>query len=209
MPHTEKRTRIVSTFKPATSQGKGSNDPISLSTDGSIVVNMAKLATPRNVYDADVAWAEQRAHDYVSLFFGKDNIDEPAKLRTRLEIKYGREAFIGHFWPNSSEFRATLKSGHSNPTPPEPKSRRVAEKDHSEWANFDFGAKLGSLVSLDFFLLPPSAAVRLIRGGGSSSLEMTPVLRVNLSISDLLSLYESCAPIVDKITAEEATNHGN
>ena len=114
--------------------------------DGSIVLNTAKLKPPRNVYDADVAWVVRRRPEFVSLFFAKENLNSPT-FRTRVEIKYPIEAFYQHIWKNTREFHDVLMKdkdlGGASHSSAKDLMARDAERDHSEWSNFEIIARSG------------------------------------------------------------------
>src|SRR4051794_39064015 len=84
------------------------SDPVTVGPDRTINVDVGRLPTPPNVYDADFAWVEHVA-GRVSFLFAKRNRDEPEKLRSRLEIRYPPENVAGHFWRNSRDFHDRVR----------------------------------------------------------------------------------------------------
>lgn len=181
----------------------GIDDPITLGADGSILVNTGKLQPPEKVYDADVAWLK-RGRGYVSLFFGKQNPDAPDRLRTRLEVKYAPEAFVRHLWRNSREFHETtreiLKTWPEDPLlVPIDGSSMAADRDHSEWANFDYMARSGSHGTIDFFLLPAGGIAKFVHGQGSAGLVMRPVVQVLLTVHELLRFLDAADALVNDV----------
>ncbi len=181
-------------------------DPISVGSDGSIQISTAKLAAPQNVYDADYAWV-QRRQGAVSLFFGKSSIDDSGKLRTRLELRYPREAFLNHLWKNSRNFHQKLREFLGQC--PTDRSRdsinpagMKADRDHSDWVNVDYIAHSGTQACLDFFNLSPPGVARLLNKQGSTSLVLAPVVRVQTTAAELCRLLDSCGVIADEIQAE-------
>jgi len=184
--------------------GQGvSEDPITLGADGSILINLTRLPAPDKIYDADLSWV-RRGRGYVSFFFGKENVDDPSKLRTRLEVKYAPEAFVRHFWRNSREFhekmRTQLQSWPQDPSLEVVDGARMpAEKDHSEWANFDYMARSGTHGTIDFFLLPAPGVARFIQGQGSSGLTLVPVVRVMMTVHELSRLLDLVDGMVDEV----------
>lgn len=180
-----------------------SDDPITLGADGSILIHMSRLPAPDKVYDADVAWVRRRG-GYISFFFGKQNLEDPKKLRTRLEVKYAPEALVRHFWRNSREFhakmRTLLESWPSDPLlAPLDGTQLTAEKDHSEVANFDYMARSGSHGTIDFFLLPAPGVARFVQGQGSSGLTLVPVVRVYMTVHELSRLLDSVDAMIGEV----------
>lgn len=178
-------------------------DPVTVGLDRTINVDMTKLPTPPNVYDADYAWIEHRPGT-VSLFFGKRNRDEADQLRTRLELRYPPENLVGHFWGNSRQFHEKLREFAGKWPKDEERSgvnptRMRAVKEHSEWANFDAMAHAGTEASIDFYLMPPSGIARFARGQGSAGLKFAPIVRVQLTIFELLRLLDETANVVKQI----------
>lgn len=169
-----------------------------------ILIDSSKLATPRNVYDADVSWVEHRPGASVSLFFGKLNRDKPEHLKSRIELRYPPEDFVRHFWGNSRDFHAKLR-GVAERLPRDEWRDNVnpekwpAEKDHSEWVNFDYIAFAGTQAAMDLFNLAPGGVARYSRGQGTAGLELHAVVRIQLTIFELVRLLAACGPVVDMI----------
>jgi hypothetical protein len=139
------------------------------------------------------------------LFFAKENVSQPETFRTRVEIKYPIEPFVHHLWKNSRDFHAALLKDKSPVTPAPAVTelmRRDAEKDHSEWANFEIIARSGVHACLDFYLLSPSGIARLAMGGGSDWLEATGVLRVYTTTTELRHLFDEGEPIASELESE-------
>lgn len=179
-----------------------SDDPVRVGIDKSIIIDMSKLQTPANVYDADVAWIEHQPGD-VRLFFGKLQRDRPTELRSRLEVRYPPENLLGHFWKNSREFHERVRAfvnlwpatSRLAPTP----SAMKTEKEHSEWANFESMAHAGTEAVLDFYSLPPTGLAMFNRGQGSQGLRLMPIVRVQMTTFELLRLLEDMTSIVTTI----------
>jgi len=180
------------------------DDPVGIGPDRTITIDMAKLPPPSNAYDADFAWIEHKPGD-VRLFFAKRNRDDPKRLRTRLELRYPPESLLGHFWRNSREFHERMKAftqqwpqagGERDKFQPE---QMPADKEHSEWSNFEMMAHAGTEALIDFYTLPVSGIAMFVKGQGSSGLKMTPIVRVQLSVFELNRLLDSMEPIVDEI----------
>ena len=174
--------------------------------DRSISVNLSKLDSPQHEYDADVAWVEHKPGD-VRILFGKKNRDNKGSLKTRVEIRYPVEAFVRHFWGNSRDFHGRLRrfvekwqiGAVEDAQKP---SEMTAERDHSEWANFDYMSHSGTEASVDFFHLPPSGLARFVRNQeDTSGLEIAAVLRVHLTVHDLLRLLDNCQAVAADIEA--------
>jgi len=181
-----------------------STDPITIGLDKSIRIDLSKLPTPGGVYDADVAWVEHSV-GRVSILFAKLSRNTKDTLRTRLEIRYPPEDFLRAFWGNSREFHKRLTT-YCKAWPSDDARDKLhpesfkAEKDHSEWVNFDSMAHAGTEASVDFFLLPAADIARFAQGQGSSGLILTPVVRVNMSAFELLRLLDSAQDVADTIT---------
>jgi hypothetical protein len=104
-----------------------SPQPITVGLDKSISINYAAIDPPRNVYDADYAWAE-RKEGTVSLFFGKQDRNDPSLLRTRLEIRYPDASFLAHLWKTTDgPFREKM-NGFLKKLPPT-RSRAAAKPE--------------------------------------------------------------------------------
>jgi hypothetical protein len=177
-------------------------DPVSVAADGSLQINLQEVAAPKKTYDADFAWPQVRL-GVVSVFFGKCDLNEDRRLRTRLELRYPLESFVAHFWNNSRTFHAGLRRSCENlpgwqergTIKPETWS---ADADHSEWVNFDYVARTGSQGVLDFFYLSPQAVVRFKRGQGTKDLTLQPVVRVNTTTLEILNLLDSSEAIANQ-----------
>jgi len=202
MPPTQKIGRGLARIDQRPSGGS-LDDPITIEDGKTIRIDYAKLETPGNVYDADYAWITHRAGS-TSLFFGKLNHDSPGSLRTRLEVRYPIEAFLRHFWANSRTFHQKLKEFAADwPIDPEraatdPRGFK-AEKEHSEWANFEYVAHSGSEAGIDFFRLPPAGIAQFAKGQGTSGLKCSSVVRVHLTSFELLQLLDQVDAAADAV----------
>lgn len=179
------------------------DDPVTIGANGSILINTSKLGAPDNIYDADYSWLSVR-HGAVSLWFAKENVEAPDRLRSRLELRYPAEGFVRHFWDNSREFHAKLEEALKLfPTPPQLAEVDVtslpADRDASMWVNFDYLARAGTEAALDFFHLPPSGIARFAQGQGSAGLILTAKVRVLTTIHELSRLLHSAGTIVDDV----------
>jgi hypothetical protein len=180
-------------------------DPLSFDSDGNLRIDATRLAPPSSVYDADLLWAEER-HGAVSLFFAKEHLSGK-RLRTRVEIRYPYEPFAFHLWENASDFHARLRGFRSKfpqggeLASPESLTAREADREHSDWANFDILSHHGTLACLDFFRLPPAGLAQFARGGGSAGLVLEPILRIHTTAAELCRLLDLCEPIAGRIEA--------
>ena len=180
-------------------------DPITVGLDKNINIDLTKVAAPANIYDADVAWVTHQPGQ-VSLFFGKRDLNGKNRLRTRLELRYPAENLVHHFWNNSRDFHERLRAfvslwPDSANTAPRLADAWQAEKDHSEWVNFEAIAHAGTEATLDFYSIPAVGIARFRRGDGSASLTIVPVVRVNLTVFELLRLMDAIKPVVKDIEA--------
>lgn len=178
-------------------------DPVSLGPDRSITIDMAKLPTPTQVYDADYAWIEHRPGD-LRMFFAKQSRNDSATLRTRLELRYPPENLVFQLWHNSREFHAKMRAfadkWPQDRTRDEVSPERMpAAKEHSEWANFEAMAHAGTEASIDFYTVPASGIARFIAGQGSAGLKMVPIVRIQMTIFELTRLLDSMEPVVAEI----------
>lgn len=168
----------------------------------SISIDMSKLGPPQRTYDADLASLEHREGD-IRLFFGKLKLPERNTLATRVEIRYPIESFYNHLWHNSRDFHKGLRSRATGLISRALDQRELhtlrADKDHSEWANFDFMGYSGTEAAIDFFHLPPTDIARFGRTGASTNIALEPILRVQMGVDQLLGLLESCAESVPEI----------
>jgi hypothetical protein len=180
-------------------------DPITIGPDRKINIDAMKLQTPSNVYDADFAWIVHRP-GAVSLFFAKRSIGEKNALRTRLELRYPPENLVHHLWQNSRDFHDRLRKFIAKWPKDEERDQQdpttwKAEKDHSEWANFETMVHAGTEASLDFYLLPPWGLAQFSKGRGSSQLRVVPIVRVQMTVFELGRLLDSAAEVVTNIEA--------
>jgi hypothetical protein len=179
-------------------------DPITVGPNKTINVDLAKLTAPSNVYDADFAWVEHRPGAAVSLFFGKASRDDDNELRTRLELRYPPETFVNHFWRNSREFHERVRA-FVGPWPKDTDrdaidpTRWTAAKDHSEWVGFEAMAHSGTEATLDFYLLPALGIARFQRNQGSGGLRVVPVVRIHMTVFELLRLLDGARSVVEAI----------
>ena len=183
-------------------QDAASGDPITIGPSNSINIDLNKLRPPDRIYDADQAWVKH-SPTRVSLLFGKRGIDQPSRFRTRLEIRYPPEDVVRHLWKNSRRFHNNLKE-FVNRWPSYPvdaflETDSHADQDHSEWANFDYMAFVGSGGAIDFYHLPPSGIARFAQGQGSSWLSVVPVVRVMLTAFELTRFLDRIGRIIPEI----------
>lgn len=179
-------------------------DPISVGLDKTISIDLSKVAAPANIYDADIAWVTHQP-GLVSLFFGKRDLNEKGRLRTRLELRYPAENLVHHFWNNSRDFHEKVRAfvglwpTAATQAPQPSVGDWKAEKDHSEWVNFEAMAHAGSEATLDFYSIPAFGIAKYRGGGGTASLKIIPIVRVNLTVFELLRLMDAVAPVIRAI----------
>jgi hypothetical protein len=194
--------RAIAKIEKQPSGGNLTDDPITIGLDKSINIDMSKLPPPQSVYDADFAWVEHRP-GAVSLMFAKQSRDELTPLRTRLEVRYPPESLVRSFWGNSRKFHEGLSvfvaKWPADTTSAIDPSKSKAGKEHSEWANFESMAHAGTEASIDFYRMPPSGIAQFARGLGSAGLKCTAVVRVQLTVFELLRLLERTGDVVKRI----------
>jgi hypothetical protein len=179
-----------------------SEDPVVVALDNSIKINLAKLTAPANVYDADIAWIKHRT-GVLSLFFAKNNLSTKDTFRTRLEVRFPPENLV-QFWENSKDFAAKLYE-YVKKWPEDIERRQInpaqwlADKDHSEWANFGTMAHSGSEAAFDFYTLSPTGIAKYIMGQGTSQLNVQSVVRIQMTVFELSFLLENVAETVSQI----------
>ena len=125
-------------------------------------------------------------------------------MRTRVEIRYPIEAFYCHFWQNSRGFHERVRTFARQRQLSEPREQHnlcdlEADRDHSEWANFDYMAHSGTEAVIDFFHLPPAELARFTQTGDASGLDLEAILRIQLDVSQLLGLLDSCSEAISEI----------
>lgn len=179
------------------------NSPLNIGADGGISIDFARIKAPDRIYDADVSWIV-RGNGFVSMFFAKRSVDDPATLESRVELKYAPEAFVNHLWGNSREFHGALKE-HLTTWPTDPnlvavdgRTLRFVGKSHSEWVNFDIIARAGSHGTIDFYYLPPFGVSQLMRRHSVSQLAVVPVVRVMLTIHEIDRLLDAAAAVAEE-----------
>lgn len=171
--------------------------------DRSISIDISKLGPPQRTYDADLASLEHHESD-VRLFFGKLQLPGRKTLATRVEIRYPIEFFYRHLWQNSREFHERLHERapglHISRSPRQERLHELeADKDHSEWANFDFMGYSGTEAAIDFFHLPAPDLARFSKTGAANNIAFEPILRVQLGVEQLLALLDRCADAVPEV----------
>ena len=200
----KQRFRNLATRAGSITKAGVARDPISIDQGGSVRIDLEALAAPANVYDADFAWVQER-HGAISLFFAKQQVNASA-LRTRIEIRYAYEPFVDHLWKNSREFHERLKKYTTRFQKNETRdaldpAHMNADKEHSDWANFEVIAHSGTQASLDFFRLPTTGIARFVLSKSSSGLVVDPILRVNTTADELCRLLDMCDPIAERVKA--------
>lgn len=178
-------------------------DPITIGPNRTINIDLGKLTAPTNVYDADFAWLVHRP-GVVSLFFAKQTLSKGTDFRTRLELRYPPEGLVNHLWRNSRDFHARLREFVEKWPKDEARdgfdpTKWTAQRDHSEWVNFEVLAHAGTEATLDFYSLPPVGVARFTKGAGSAGLQVSPVVRVQTTVFELLRLLDSAADVVAAI----------
>src|SRR5258708_9798625 len=207
------RTReLVRVPSEGTASEEASDAAITVGLDKSIRINLARLKPPTNSYDADYAWVARR-NGAMSIFFGKADADNPDTLRTRVEVRYPFEAFVYHFWKSVQEgFRERMNKylasapADSERTALHPEQWK-ADRDHSDWANFDYVSHSGSQAAVDFFLLSPGGVALFVQGQGSSALSVRPILRVLMTTRELSLLLNACEPFPDELVSQLPLPH--
>ena len=177
---------------------------VGMGTRKVILINSSKLSSPPRMYDADVAWIEHQPGIPVSLFFGKVDRDQKERLKSRLQIKIPPEDFVRHFWRNSREFEKTVTTIRAalpadswrDAIAPE---RWTTKREHSEWANFDYMAVVGTQAAIDLYNVAVGGVARYSRGQGTAGLELHAIVRIQLTVFELTRLLRACAPVVGMI----------
>lgn len=179
------------------------DEAISVVSDNTLQINPNKLRNPSALYDADFAWFRERLGG-VSLFFGKEDLNAAGRLRTRLEVRFASAPFLWHFWKNARGFHERLrKYAEAHPADPardqlEPEKWQAA-KDHSEWVNLDYLAHTGDEACLDFYSLSARALAAFLTKQGTAGLEVTPIVRVQMTAQELCRLMDSCEKIIPSL----------
>ena len=178
-------------------------DPISIGPDRSVHIDMTKLSAPTNIYDADFAWIDHRVGS-LSVFFGKRSIGKKGQLRTRLEVRYPPENMVNHFCKNARSFSERL--GAYVALWPQDDTRQEltpekwkADRDHSEWANFEAMAHSGSEAVIDFYQLPTTGVAHFTKGHGSAGLMAIPIVRVQMTSFELTRLLSTAFRLAAQI----------
>jgi hypothetical protein len=178
-------------------------DPITVGLDRSINIDLSKLEAPTNLYDADIAWIKHEI-GRVSLFFAKRSVSTTGELRTRLELRYPPENLVHHFWRNSRDFHAGLRQFVERwpkdvQGPAVDANSIAAQRDHSEWVNFEAMSHAGTEATIDFYQLPPPGIARFAQGLGSSQLKIVPIVRVQMTTFELVHLLDAAATVVAEV----------
>jgi hypothetical protein len=160
-------------------------------TQNVITVDGSKLESPQKAYSADTAWATYRAGQS-SLFFATRDMTEPERLPSRLEVRMPPEDFLRGFLWNSRDFLGKItdyaQKWGGNPMDVEPPPTNLkAIRTHSEWANFMYVAHAGTETSLDFYQMSVSGVARFAKTKDLGGLSLTPVVRVHMSVFELIS----------------------
>jgi hypothetical protein len=193
--------RVASGFSGGTDLRPGP-DAITIGVDNSINIDLMKIQAPTNVYDADYAWIAHRPGN-ISLFFGKRDVGSEDTLRTRLELRYPPENLVQH-WKKLAEFYERAQKFIEKWPKDDLRDKQrpmewKAERDHSEWANFETMAHSGTQASIDFYSLSPYGVAQFSMGRGSSQLIVTPIARVQMTTFELVRLLNLIAETVAEI----------
>jgi hypothetical protein len=74
-----------------------------------------------------------------------------------------------------------------------------AEKSHSEWANFVYIAFAGTGASIDLYQMSIAGVARYAKKRDISGLSLSPVLRIHLSLFELVRLLTEGYTLKDQI----------
>ena len=168
--------------------------------NGNLQLASGALEAPERRYDADFATVSV-AERVACFTFGKRSVNDPARLRTRLQIRMGEDAFLKYFWLPSVSFRDALRaflqlhgpiSDHAGGT-------WQADADHSDWANVCSMAHAGQYAVLDFHELSPSGLARFSKHQDPSGLDVRAVVRIQLSAMQLVGLLDAAEAFVPDI----------
>lgn len=172
-----------------------------------IEVDLSRLEAPSVEYDADFAWGE-RVDGTASLFFGKRRRDDPKQLLSRLEIRMSGEDAWRMFSGSTSFITALTDRSKSWPPSlrnrPERQRDLQADRSHSQWASYLYIAFSGSRAVIDAYELSVPGLARYIQSQkrDAGSLKFRSVVRVQLSVFDLLPLLSDMADFVPTLYSE-------
>jgi hypothetical protein len=140
----------------------------------------------------------------------KTDRDDPSCLKSRIEVRYPPEDFLRTFWNNSIDFLAKVTSyasrwrpeiGQTGSVTSSPEKLK-AQKSHSVWANYTYIAHAGTQAALDFYHVPPPGIARYAANQGTAGLELIPVVRVVISVFDLVDLFVKAKSVVEEIQSQ-------
>lgn len=167
-----------------------------------ISIDASRLQAPSRSYSADTGWVTYTPGQ-LSLYFAKRDITGPAVLPSRLEIRMPAEDFLRLLVMSRSFYKLVRRQTDQwNPAVLQVSAPPVgvrAERTHSEWANFCYAAFSGSSASLDFHQMSIPGIARYSKNRDISGLSLTPVLRVQLSLFELLRLLDEGYALEGKI----------
>lgn len=185
---------------------------VTIDADKSIRIQLGLLPAPENVYDADTWWVERQA-GHVALYFGQFSGSDQTRLRTRLKIKYPSEALVHHLWEHSKTYYEDLKLVIAKfPTDPLKVpvidiSKMAADKEHSNWANFDALSRTASQAAIDFYHVPPPAAVKFLKSRDTDDLVPTPVVRILIGLYQQFEMLEKIETIIAEVRSMMPETH--
>lgn len=185
---------------------------VSIDSDKSIRLNVGSLPSPENVYDADAWWVDRQA-GHVALYFAQFSGSDQKKLRTRLKIKYPNEALVHHLWEHSRTYYEDLKPLMAT-FPVDPLkvpvvdiSKLTAEKEHSNWANFEAMSRTASQAAIDFYHVAPPAAVKFLNSGDVNDIVPAPVVRILMGLYQQFEMLQKIETMISDVRAMMPESH--
>jgi hypothetical protein len=170
-------------------------------TGARIRVDYSQAPVPEHFYVSDY-FSIQNLDPQVLLVFGKLNTGGADKLRNKVEIYFPAHAFLGQFWRSSEEFIKNLRvyleqKGFQART--RPVISEDVEKVQTFQSNLALVAQSGTDALIDFFYLSPTEL--LLKAPKGHNLQLLSLVRVILAPDLLLTFFDACIPIADKLAA--------
>jgi hypothetical protein len=181
--------------------------------DKSLSIDVTKLETPTQTYDADFCWLDYNA-GRLSLVFAKNGRGKDEHLESCLEIRFPPEDFAIALWRSSLDFFERLEKYVAQwpaefvrvPNVDVIKNLPVS-KFHSEWATVAYMAHAGTQAGIDFYQMSPAALSRFSNTRSLEGLRLRPVVRVQMSTFDMAALARLARPVQESIASLLPASH--
>jgi hypothetical protein len=176
-------------------------------TGAVIHVDYSQAPVPEHFYVSDY-FSIHNLDPHVLLVFGKLNTGGADRLRNKVEIYFPSHAFLGQFWRSSEEFVKNLRKFLEQKGFQARSRTQISEdveKVQTFQSNLAVTAQSGTDALIDFFYLSPTEL--LLRAPKGHNLQLLSLVRVILAPDLLLTFFDECRPIAEKLAARYPEVH--